>query len=157
MTERIPIIHPQEPPHIRDVPTPTRQPRRILLADNDRALRRMIAATLSFYGYTVEQAGSGLVLQDRLRRLLQGGGPPDLIIADFRMPGLTGLDVLRTIRRWKWGTPFLLITASDDEEIHDQARRQGVDAILIKPFDVEDLYAVSLYLIRRSVLHQRRG
>jgi DNA-binding response OmpR family regulator len=127
------------------------------LADNDRALRRMVAATLSFYGYTVEQAGSGLALQDRLRRLLQGGRAPDLIIADFRMPGPTGLDVLRTIRRWKWDTPFLLITASDDEEIHDEARRLGADAVLIKPFDIEDLCAVSLYLIRRSVLRQRRG
>jgi DNA-binding NtrC family response regulator len=70
-----------------------------------------------------------------------------LIISDVRMPGVSGLDVLATLRREDWSTPVILMTAFGDLETRAEARRLGAKALFDKPFDVDDLRtAVSWFL-----------
>jgi DNA-binding response OmpR family regulator len=62
-----------------------------------------------------------------------------LIVADIRMPGLTGLDVLAILRCANCTTPVILITAFGDEATHAEGRELGAAAVFDKPFNVEDL------------------
>jgi CheY-like chemotaxis protein len=123
------------------------RPARILLAEDDREMRRLLSSTLWNDGYHVVEAETGVELLDYLNpyipnarvhgRLLAFDG----IISDVRMPGLTGLEVLSLLRRYDPSTPVILITAFGDEETHAEAHRLGAVAVLDKPFDMEVLRA----------------
>ena len=114
---------------------------RILLADDDVALRSLLAFTLECDGYEVIEAEDGA----RLLGYLRSAGPVDAVIADMRMPGGSGVDALNCLRRYDRSTPFVLITAFGSEELHEQAHAGGATAVLDKPFDLGDLR----FLVRR--------
>ena len=117
-------------------------PQRVLLAEDDDAMRTLLAEELRARGYHVMEAANASELQDWLEQAYFHDGaepPPDLIISDVRMPGGSGLDVLSWLRRFDWRTPVVLITAFGDVETHAEAHRLGAAAMLDKPFEVEDL------------------
>ena len=130
---------------------PMRRPRgRVLVAEDDRAMRDLITSLLRDAGYDVVEACDGAQLLDRIGDLagrLHGRHAIELIISDIRMPGLTGLDVLAALRVAYWRTPVILITAFGDEESHAEANQLGALAVLDKPFALEELLA----LVRRTV------
>jgi FixJ family two-component response regulator len=64
---------------------------------------------------------------------------PNLVVADVRMPNLSGLGVLAALQRARWGVPVLLITALRDESVQTVARRMGAIGVLRKPFETDDL------------------
>lgn len=103
-------------------------------------MRRMLARALISEGHEVLEAREGNELLSLLGRwgLSGGGGEPDLIISDIRMPGRSGLDVLRSIREVRWSRPVIMITAFGDEQIHAEARELDAE-VFDKPFDIDDL------------------
>jgi DNA-binding response OmpR family regulator len=132
------------------VPAPDAPPRRhplVLLAEDDEAFRRLLASVLEQEGYEVVEARDGLALLASIEDTLtvRRERPESfLVVADVRMPGLTGLDVLAILRCANWRTPVILITAFGDEATHAEGVELGAVAVLDKPFNVEELKAMVL-------------
>lgn len=124
-------------------------PARVLLAEDDLEMRRLLAAALRREGYDVLEARDGdhvleVLADDELRGRRS---PPDLIVSDIRMPRRSGLEVLAGIRREGWRTPVLLISAFADGEALNSAYRLGADVVLEKPFDIDDFLLVARSLL----------
>jgi CheY-like chemotaxis protein len=121
----------------------TPSPPRVLLAEDNTAMRALIAAVLRKDGYEVVEAKDGVELLQEIEAAIAAGGRRNpsiaMIISDIRMPGLTGLDMLAVLRCAYWSTPVILITAFGDEKTHAEAHELGVTAIFDKPFDLDDL------------------
>ena len=109
---------------------------RVLLADDDRELRHLLATELRKDGFVVTEASTGVELRHRLD---DGDDPFDLIVTDVRMPGMTGLTVIDGLRNGnpRSKTPVILITAFGDAHTHAEAKRLKV-VVLDKPFDLDD-------------------
>jgi DNA-binding response OmpR family regulator len=122
-------------------------PMRVLLAEDDHEMRRLLVSTLRREGCAVIEARTGLQLSEQIA-LAHESDPPsiDLIISDVRMPGRSGLEVLGGLRRSARTTPVILITAFGDPETHAQAHRLGALAVFNKPFDLDDLRTLVLSL-----------
>lgn len=106
-------------------------------------MRILLTWSLRWEGYEVVECRNGTDLLDAL----SGATAEDeadgvaLVISDIRMPGISGLDVLRSLRLSESFPPVVLITAFGDEETHAEADRLGAIALFDKPFDIEDLVA----------------
>lgn len=107
---------------------------RVLVADDDQAMRGMLEAALARAGFEVEIATNGSELLARLDVAQVSDCIPQLIVSDVCMPGLTGLDVLNRVRRRFPGIPVILITAFGDSLTHQRARALGAAEVLDKPF-----------------------
>jgi CheY-like chemotaxis protein len=123
---------------------------RILLAEDDPALRSMMAARLRQDGCDVAEARSGDEALELISTIASGEAALadlDLVIIDVRMPGLSGLEVVRLLRSWKWSTPVLFVTAYPDPEL--AAEIGELDArLLAKPFGLSRLSNAALEAIR---------
>lgn len=113
--------------------------KRILLADDDAEMRRLLASVLKSAGYRVEEAGDGDDLRARLRAL---EGQFDLLVTDVQMPGWTGLQALEWTKRHNPDVEVILITAFGDPDLHARAAALGARAVLDKPFDLVTLKQV---------------
>ena len=118
-----------------------REPPRVLVADDDAGLHRLVSAAVRADGYEVVEARDGAEILSQLGSVAATprDRPFDLIISDVRMPGLSGLELLAGLRDTDLETPFVLITAYGNRELTDEAYRLGADAVFQKPFDVDDL------------------
>jgi CheY-like chemotaxis protein len=125
---------------------------RILMAEDDPDMRRLLATVLERGGYKVEGVANGSALYDALRRLKSSGEPPALILSDVRMPGLDGIRLVEYVRGWGWTIPVVLITAFCDDEVLDRAWSAGATLVLSKPFPMSDLASV----VKRLVPRRRR-
>jgi len=128
--------------------------RHVLLAEDDVALREMLAAVLSESGYQVATVNDG----GELRRSLSdssSGVRFDLIVTDVNMPGGSGLDVIEGLRNHGDNTPVIVVTAFPQEEIRARARSLGL-RLLAKPFDLDTLRAAVDWAIRANAPHQWR-
>jgi CheY-like chemotaxis protein len=114
---------------------------RILVAEDDVEMRRLLVAKLRQAGFETIECADGYQLLDQLGNPVSGQDPDDfdLIVSDIRMPGLTGLEVLEGIHDTDWFVPMILITAFGNEEVHRQARELGAAGMFDKPFEIEDL------------------
>lgn len=116
---------------------------RVIVAEDDPDVRRLVAVALRGHGYDIIEARTGAELLDELGQFLisgEGTGRPDVIISDIRMPGFTGLEIVAGLRQAEWwSTVLVLMTAFADRETRDEAQRIGVDALFEKPFDIDDL------------------
>ena len=112
--------------------------RRVLLAEDDPALRYMLAEAIERAGFEVEQLDSGTALGARIKQVLLGrpdAVPFDAVVSDLRMPGASGMSMLRVLRMFDAMTPFVLITAYGDRGTHREAHVLGATAVLDKPLD----------------------
>lgn len=119
-------------------------PRTILLAEDDREMRAMLAKALRQAGYRVQECPDGLHLLDLLGAILflhKGGETIDLIVSDVRMPGASGQEILEQFHNCQGFPPMILITAFGDEQAHVKAEWFGAAAMFDKPFDVDLLIA----------------
>lgn len=107
----------------------------VLLAEDDTAMRQLVAGVLRADGHRVVQAYDGRHLVERLAALREQG-PVGLVITDVRMPGRSGLDVLADVRALDRAPPVLVITAFGTAEVRETARMLGALAVLDKPFDL---------------------
>jgi CheY-like chemotaxis protein len=124
--------------------TPTRvpgRPPRVLVADDDPEMRRLVSDTLRKDGYEIVEEPDGGRLLVRVASLYQKTGaalPVHLIVSDIRMPVCTGLDILKGMRDAHWGTPVVLMTAFADDEVSRRAALLGA-TLFNKPFQMADL------------------
>jgi two-component system response regulator MprA len=119
---------------------------RILVVDDERAVRESLRRALQLEGYEVELAEDGA---DALAKL-NGGGTPDAVILDVLMPTIDGLEVCRRIRREGNAVPVLMLTARAEVESRVAGLDAGADDYLPKPFALEELLARLRALLRRS-------
>lgn len=117
------------------------RPARILIADDDPEMRRLLASSLRRDGYEVVEAANGADLVEVFSLLLFSGEPVpvDVVVSDERMPGLLGSEVLAGLRQSRWPTPFILITGFGSKETHEQMKRLGAATVFDKPFDLDEL------------------
>jgi DNA-binding response OmpR family regulator len=109
---------------------------RILVVEDDRTVGQYVARGLSEARYTVELTADGPSGLEKA-----SGGPFDLIVLDLRLPGMNGLEVLRTLRDRGVATPVLVLTAQDSVEHKVDALRIGADDYVTKPFAMAELLA----------------
>jgi len=116
-------------------------PARLLLAEDDFELRQLLCCVLRADGHEVVEACDGNELWQLLSRENAGEGPAPyaLVVSDVRMPGLTAFDVLSRLQRTLTETPIILITAFGDQTTHLRALQLGVNRVIDKPFDCDQL------------------
>lgn len=121
---------------------------RLLLVEDDREMRTLLARQLRRSGYEVTEARDGVTALSRLGDAICTCGRSnfDALISDVRMPGHSGLELLTELRRCDWAMPVILITAFGTNEMHDEARRFGA-AMLDKPFDFDSLTTILQSLV----------
>jgi CheY-like chemotaxis protein len=113
---------------------------RVLVADDDDAMRALITSTLHADGCSTVEARDGEELLDLLRSSMDEPWlRPDVVVADVKMPKLSGLGVLAALKRAKWNLPVVMITVVSDQSIYTVAKRLGAVGVLHKPFDRADL------------------
>jgi len=116
----------------------------VLVADDERKITDMLRRTLAYEGYHVITAANGreALAQARSQR-------PDIIVLDWMMPDLDGVEVARRIRQNN-ATPILMLTARDTIDDRVEGLDSGADDYLVKPFAPEELLARLRALLRRS-------
>lgn len=117
----------------------------VLIVDDDEKLLHMLRRTLIYEGYQVVTATSGLEALSRLQEQ-----PPDLIILDWLLPGLSGVEVAARLRAAGDSTPILMLTARDAVEDRVEGLDSGADDYLVKPFAPAELLARIRALLRRA-------
>ncbi|HZM17666.1 MAG TPA: response regulator [Candidatus Krumholzibacteria bacterium] len=115
---------------------------RLVLAEDDLEMRRLLAWSLRRAGYEVVEAGNGSELLERVEDCERNATPAQLVITDLRMPGVTGLQAIEYLRQSGRSIPVILITAFGDPTLHQRAPRFGACAVLDKPFESEQLEAL---------------
>jgi two-component system response regulator MprA len=121
---------------------------KILVVDDERAVRESLRRALELEGYEIELAADG---QEALQRLeANGDGQPDAVILDVLMPVVDGLEVCRRIRRSGNRVPVLMLTARDEIENRVAGLDAGADDYVTKPFALEELVARVRALLRRT-------
>lgn len=119
--------------------------RTVLTIEDDPAIRRGIVDSLRFAGFTVFEAGDGRTGLD-----MALGTSYDLLLLDLVLPGASGLDILRALRRVRPATPVIVLTARGDEADRVEGLRLGADDYVVKPFSVKELLARIEAVLRRS-------
>ncbi len=108
---------------------------RVLVVDDERAIRRYLRAALNAQGYTVYEASSG---QEALKTIV--ADRPDLIILDLGLPDMDGVEVTRQLREWTQ-TPIIILSVREEETDKINALDAGADDYLTKPFSSGELMA----------------
>jgi two-component system, OmpR family, response regulator MprA len=121
---------------------------KILVVDDERAVRESLRRALELEGYEIELAEDGRQALDRLGG--ENGDDPDAVILDVLMPGVDGLEVCRTLRSQGSRLPILMLTARTQVEDRVEGLDAGADDYLTKPFALEELLARVRALLRRS-------
>jgi DNA-binding response OmpR family regulator len=119
--------------------------RRILVVEDDAAIRRGILDALDISGYVTLEAGRGDTgLEAALRESY------DLLLLDLVLPGRDGLTILEEVRRVRPTTPVIILTARGEETDRLRGFRLGADDYVVKPFSVKELLARVEAVLRRS-------
>ncbi|QRP46931.1 response regulator transcription factor [Amycolatopsis sp. FDAARGOS 1241] len=125
---------------------------RILVVDDDRAVRESLRRSLEFNGYTVELASDGA---QALESII--ANRPDAMVLDVMMPRLDGLEVARRLRSTGDDLPILVLTARDTVSDRVSGLDAGADDYLPKPFALEELLARLRALLRRAAPDSQQG
>jgi two-component system response regulator MprA len=120
---------------------------KILVVDDERAVRESLQRALELEGYDIELAADG---HEALSRLENGEPQPDAVILDVLMPVVDGLEVCRRLRRDGNRVPVLMLTARDEIENRVAGLDAGADDYVSKPFALEELVARIRALLRRT-------
>jgi len=115
----------------------------ILVVDDEAQIRRVLRSTLSFRGYTISEATSGEEALDVVPKL-----KPDLILLDVNLPGMSGVETCREIRRSS-DAPIIMLTVRNAERDKVVALDAGADDYVTKPFSIEELLARIRASLRR--------
>ena len=129
------------------------EPATLLVADDDPGLRESLQRTLTRAGYRVVLASDGRAALEQL----QGGGV-DLVLTDLKMPGLTGLELLRAVKAIAPDLDVILLTAFGTVEEAVSAMKDGAYDFITKPFRGEQLLKiVAKALERRALIEQNKA
>jgi two-component system response regulator MprA len=122
-------------------------PQNVLLAEDDRAIRHALERALTLEGYAVTAVADGVEALAQAHRT-----PPDVLVLDVMMPGIDGLQVCRVLRAEGDRTPILMLTALVETADRIAGLDAGADDYVVKPFDVEEVFARLRALLRRTGL-----
>jgi two-component system response regulator MprA len=125
---------------------------RILVADDEPAVRTSLVSALRFEGYEVVAVGDGLAALESAE-----SDSPDLVILDVLMPRLDGLQAVRRLRARTNTVPVLLLTARDAMGDRVLGLDAGADDYLVKPFGLEELLARVRALLRRGAVEAAKA
>jgi two-component system response regulator MprA len=125
---------------------------RILVVDDDRAVRDALRRALTLGGYEVEIAEDGIQCLDMVAQSV-----PDAVVLDVGMPGVDGLEVCRRLRQLENRVPILILTARDAVADRIDGLDMGADDYMVKPFDVGELKARLRALLRRTGPNDGQG
>jgi two-component system response regulator MprA len=125
--------------------SPEHDRERILIVDDEPAVREALQRSLAFEGYATEVAVDGF---DALARV--EAYAPDLIVLDIQMPRMDGLTAARRLRSAGSRVPILMLTARDTVGDRVTGLDAGADDYLVKPFELDELFARIRALLRRS-------
>jgi len=117
---------------------------KILIIEDDEGILRFLRRGMSFEGYQVETSIDG---QDGLNKAREWH--PDLVILDWMLPGMDGLEVCRRLRG-SGPLPILMLTAKDMVQDRVQGLDSGADDYMVKPFELDELLARVRALLRRT-------
>ena len=115
------------------------RPLRVLLAEDDDAMRDLLASSLRHDGHEVVEARDGRELVARTGPGPDGARSYDLVLSDVLMPGANGISVLSRLVHEASAPLVVVMTAFGDHELHAWARSIGAIATFDKPFDIDDL------------------
>jgi len=121
------------------------QATRILVAEDDRAVRESLVRALQLEGYTVASANNGAEALEAVRQ-----SEPDVLLLDVSMPMVDGLTVCRVLRAEQNQVPVLMLTARTEPSDRVAGLDAGADDYLAKPYDLDELLARVRALLRRS-------
>jgi two-component system response regulator MprA len=119
---------------------------KVLVVDDERAVRESLRRALELEGYEIELAADG---EEALYRL-ESNSQPDALVLDVLMPGIDGLEVCRRLRRSGSTLPVLMLTARAEVENRVEGLDAGADDYVTKPFALEELLARLRALLRRT-------
>src|SRR5438477_6778875 len=119
--------------------------KRILIVEDDSAIRQGIMDALQFAGYETLQAANG---NDGMAQALRASF--DLLLLDLILPGQNGFDILKATREARPTLPVIVLTARGEEADRVQGLRLGADDYVVKPFSVRELLARVEAVLRRS-------
>lgn len=108
---------------------------KVLIVDDEHAIRRFLRTSLDAHGYEVVEAATG---EDAILRAIND--LPDLIILDLSLPGINGIQVTQRIREWS-AVPIIILSVIDQDTDKIEALDAGADDFLTKPFSVGELTA----------------
>ncbi|MFF0891400.1 response regulator transcription factor [Streptomyces sp. NPDC003456] len=117
----------------------------VLLAEDDRAIRNALERALTLEGYRVVAVADGVEALAQAHR-----NRPDVLVLDVMMPGIDGLQVCRVLRAEGDRTPVLMLTALVETADRIAGLDAGADDYVVKPFDVEEVFARLRALLRRT-------
>lgn len=117
----------------------------MLLAEDDRAIRNALERALTLEGYQVMAVADGVEALAQAHR-----NRPDVLLLDVMMPGIDGLQVCRVLRAEGDRTPVLMLTALVETADRIAGLDAGADDYVVKPFDVEEVFARLRALLRRT-------
>jgi len=124
----------------------------ILVADDDADIRALLKTFLEDEGYNVSEASTGQEALDGVH-----SGSYDLVLLDMRLPGMTGLEVLKQLRAKQGDVPVILITAYGSPNVAIQASSLGAYSFITKPFELDDvLLTISRYFERQQLMEEVR-
>lgn len=115
---------------------------RILIVDDDHACRELLYALLAREGYSVDQAHNGFDALAQLEAREHG-----LVVTDYSMPGMNGLQLLSTLKR-RWPATLVIFISADLSGVMSQALQEGVLACFSKPFDCARLVETVSHVMR---------
>ena len=118
---------------------------RILIIEDDQAILKILQRGLSYEGYTVDTATEG-----RSGLMLARDHQPDLVILDWMLPSMDGLEVCHRLRTASGSVPILMLTAKDAVQDRIQGLDAGADDYMVKPFNLDELLARVRALLRRT-------
>ena len=118
---------------------------RLLVVDDDRALRDVLRRALTLAGYDVHVAETGAGALSDVSSIV-----PDAVVLDIGLPDIDGLEVCRLLRREGNRVPILMLTARDAVADRIDGLDAGADDYLVKPFDIDELKARLRALLRRA-------
>jgi DNA-binding response OmpR family regulator len=118
---------------------------RILVVEDDAAVRQGIVDALGFAGYATAEAGDGAAGMEKALRMEYG-----LLLLDLVLPGRDGFEILREVRAARPTIPIIVLTARGEEADRVQGLRLGADDYVVKPFSVKELLARVHAVLRRS-------
>jgi two-component system, OmpR family, KDP operon response regulator KdpE len=119
-------------------------PTKVLVIDDERAIRKLLRTGLSTQGYDILEAPDGETALELLAR------EPDMVILDLGLPGVRGLDLLKTIRARSESVPIVVLSSRSDEAGKVEALDLGADDYVTKPFGMDELLA----RLRAALRHQ---
>lgn len=120
---------------------------RVMIAEDEESLAVLLRYNLESEGYAVEHAARGDEAELRLKE-----NAPDILLLDWMLPGLSGIELMRRLRMWPRTErlPVIMLTARGEEDERVRGLNLGADDYIVKPFSVPELMARVQALLRRS-------